>query len=147
MTFRSWRDAQRHGYCTHNRTALTPLLGFYKYPKPHPTRLDSDFQRVHEQNTALFLRMQQKGVPVRLREYPMTMGNNVGYTIGANLAQWEFMLWQRTKHGVHDEVRERMLKVDEIFRKLMPWWHTVSRTDRTAHYVFARTPNPIVLVK
>jgi thymidylate synthase ThyX len=144
-TFRSWRDIQRQGFCAHHRTLLTPLLGFYEYPKPHPTQLDVDFQSVHEQNKALFLCMQQRGVPVRLMEYPMALGNKVGYTVIANMLQWEFILWQRTKYSVHDGVRIDMSAIDKMFQQIMPWWNALSRTDRTPHYVFARTQNPIPL--
>ncbi|MEN9342183.1 MAG: hypothetical protein RIQ54_439 [Candidatus Parcubacteria bacterium] len=144
MTFRTWRDIQRHGLCTHNRTAVIPELGFYQYPKPHPAQLDIDFQRIHQQNRALFLKMQQSEVPVRLCEYLMALGTIIGYTVGANMSQWEFMMWQRTKHGVHDEARRKMLEIDMMFQEEIPWWSLFSRTDRTPQYIFARTPKPIL---
>jgi hypothetical protein len=62
----------------------------------------------------------------------------VRYQIAANLRQWEFCNWQRTKWGVNDEVRAQFLAFEYALRSEYPWWKRLSRADLIQHYAFAR---------
>ncbi len=139
MSFRSWRDLQRHGFCTHLRTLVTPELGFYEYDKQAPSILNEVFARASRKNAALYAAMRQASVPDVLCQYPMAMGNHVGFLIGANLRQWEFLTWQRTKFSVNHEVRQVVLNVERALRGEYPWWRHISRADMTGSYLCART--------
>ncbi len=140
MSWRGWRDLQRHVMCTHNRTRVTPWLGFYAYDKPAPVELHAAFKRIHTLNAELY-RILEVNAPPQLCEYPMALGNLVGATLGSNLRQTEFLTWQRSKFDVNHEVRQIALGIDTCNQRIFcPWWSSpkVSRTDRTLAYVFAR---------
>lgn len=138
MSFRGWRDLQRQSFCTHLRTHLSPLLGFYDYDKPKPPELDEAFGTLAAHNLETFEIMNEKEVPDILMQYPMALGNMVGFLIGGNLRQLEFCDWQRAKYSVNHEVRQVFLSIDDNLRKIFPWWQTLSRADMTTSYVFAR---------
>jgi hypothetical protein len=148
MSFRGWRDLQRMSFCSHLRSRVTPLIGFYEYTKPGPPELGAAFARIHELNRDLFTSMMACGVPDELAEYPMALGNLVKYHAAANAKQWEFCFWQRSDPSVNDEVRVEFLKADAQMCRAFPWWEEVSRVDRTPHYVFARVSKgsePVVM--
>ncbi|MEX1064041.1 MAG: FAD-dependent thymidylate synthase [Candidatus Paceibacterota bacterium] len=151
MSFRGWRDLQRQGLCTHMRTLLAPSLGFYSYDKlagdgPSSSFLSDSFDRVASSNWALYNGMLDSGVPPILAQYPMALGHNIGFVVGANLRQWEFCNWQRTKFSVNHEVRQVFLAVENSLRDVLPWWQHVSRADTTPAYVFARGESGVPLL-
>lgn len=146
MSFRSWRDLQRQQLATHYRTYVTPRLGFYRYEKPTPLFLLSACDEIQRKNSKLYDTMELAGVSPVLMQYPMALGNLVGFQIGGNLLEIEFCNWQRTKFSVNHEVRQIFLKIDEMLRLEYPWWEDISRTDITLAYVFARTAKGISLV-
>jgi len=145
MSFRGWRDLQRQGYCTHHRSLVTAREGFYAYPKPRPDALPRAFAEAETEDRAIEAVLHRADVPARLRQYAMAMGQLVTYRIGANLLQWEFCNWQRTKWGVNDEVRQQFLRFEGELRAMYPWWQRISRADMTPHYVFARGNTPVML--
>ncbi len=138
MTFRGWRDLHRMGFCTHLRTPVTTKLGFYQYDKLAFGPLQEAFERISQEQVTLEKVMEEKGVPAILRQYPLSLGWNIGFTVGANLRQWEFCNWQRSKPSVNHEVRQVFLSVENYLRQLLPWWAEVSRADVTPAYAFAR---------
>lgn len=138
MSFRGWRDLHRQGYCTHFRTYLTPDIGFYRYDKPAPPELSVGFRTIHEGNLRLDALLRERGVPPSLRQYPLALGNLVGFIVAANLRQWEFCNWQRTKPDVNHEVRQVFLAIENTIRKFVPWWSKVSRANTYPAYIFAR---------
>ena len=73
----------------------------------------------------------------------MSMGNMIGFQVGGNLLQWEFVGWQRTKFSVNHEVRQIVLGAERLLREAYPWWKNLSRADMTPGYVFARTAKGI----
>jgi hypothetical protein len=147
MSFRGWRDLHRMGFCTHHRTYLTPDIGFYRYDKPVPFGLYGESAiLIHGLNTALFREMEEAGVPPQLRQYPLALGNLVGFHVGANLREWEFCIWQRGDFSVNHEVRGVFLSIDQLFGSIYPWWGSLSRGDTTPAYVFARDGKGIPLV-
>jgi thymidylate synthase ThyX len=145
MSFRGWRDLQRMGMSTHHRSRVTPLLGYYTYPKPAPPELAEAFRIAHQADTDVWLGLLHHNIPPLVRQYAMTMGELVSYTIAGNLRQNEFCNWQRSKWGVNDEVRSEFLSMEELLRERYPWWSRLSRADITPHYVFARGASPVVL--
>lgn len=145
MSFRSWRDLQRQQLCTHYRTHVTPDLGFYRYDKPAPQDFFSACFDVWMKNTELYREMKNKGVPVPLMQYPLAMGNVVGFEMAGNLAELEFCIWQRSKFSVNHEVRQIFLKMHQALAEQYPWWSDLSRIDTTSAYVFARTERGIPL--
>ncbi len=146
MSFRGWRDLQRMGFCTHHRTYLTPTIGFYRYNKPVPFELyGASAALIHGLNKAIFQDMADAGVPAALMQYPLALGNLVGFHIGANLREWEFCIWQRGDYSVNHEVRVVFLSIDRSLRTLYPWWGDLSRGDTTPAYVFARGGKAIPL--
>ena len=147
MSFRSWRDLQRQSFCAHFRTYVTPLLGFYFYDKRGgaPTEFYEACKSLHASNLRLYSEMKRKGVPDGLAQYPLAIGNMVGFDISANLLQWEFCNWQRSKFSVNYEARKIFLDEEKILRKHYPWWAKISRADTTPDYVFARTKHGIPL--
>lgn len=154
MSFRSWRDLQRQGFCTHSRTYLTPRLGFYDYDKlftrrdsPYPAFLFDLFDAVHKNNWDIYNTLREKKVPATLKQYPMALGNNVGFKIAANLRQWEFCIWQRTKPSVNHEVRQVFIDIEGKLRRLIFGWHLISRANTTPAYVFARGEKVVPLNK
>ncbi len=154
MSFRSWRDLHRQGFCTHSRTYLTPQLGFYKYDKlftlkdaPYPAFLFDSFDAVHKNNWDVYNSLREKRVPAVLKQYPMALGNYVGFKATANLRQWEFCIWQRTKPSVNHEVRQIFIYIEGKLRRLVFGWHLISRANMTPAYVFARGEKVIPLNK
>jgi hypothetical protein len=149
MSFRGWRDLQRMSFCSHLRGRVTPLLGFYQYPKPAPAELAEAFERIHRLNEDLYTMMMANEVPDEIAEFPMALGNLVPYHAAANVRQWEFVGWQRGDFSVNDEVRVECLGVEKELRRAFPWWHRVSRVEvEPDHYVFARVSKgsqPVVL--
>ncbi len=148
MSFRGWRDIQRHTLSTHFRTLVTPLLGAYKYDKPAPADVQGDIDELHGDNLDLYREKSWSGVVGSryLAQYPMIMANRVGFLIGNNLRQWEFISFQRTKHGVNHEVRQVVLSGENLLRKKYPWWGELSsRADMVPAYLFARTKEGIAL--
>lgn len=141
ISFRTYRDIHRHVVtdCM-ERTVVTPDLGFFKDTKfrPDSDALNQDFQLVHEANQQLHERMKQQGVPLTLAQYPLALGNKIGFTAGWNLRQQSFMEMQRTKPDVHPEARSLVLSISEQLRKRYSWWESVSLADMTPHYLFAR---------
>lgn len=138
MSFRSWRDLHRQGFCMHQRALVTPELGFYQYPKPAPVELLAAFSSLHGVNGGLFRLARDRKVLAVLVQYGMAMGNIIRYNIAANLRQWEFCTWQRTKWAVNDEARDAFLSFEYALRSSYPWWRRISRADLTPHYAFAR---------
>jgi thymidylate synthase ThyX len=146
MSFRGWRDLHRQGFCNHMRTYLTPELGFYQYDKPMPVWLREDFEGVHHRDQEIYNAMVAEDVPPLIREYPLALGNLVGFHLGGNLRQMEFVCWQRSKFSVNHEVREVVLDMDQILQETYSFWSEISRTDRTPVYVFARTSKGIPMM-
>ncbi|KKT90624.1 MAG: hypothetical protein UW92_C0032G0002 [Candidatus Jorgensenbacteria bacterium GW2011_GWA2_45_13] len=145
MSFRSWRDLHRQTFATHFRTYLTPFLGFYKYDKPAPEWLEKVFSSIHQRNRKLYKKMQEEGISKEMMQYPLALGNLVGFQIGANFREWEFITWQRTKFSVNHEVREIVLKMEDKLRKEYPWWKDISRANTIKKYAFARSKEGIPL--
>lgn len=145
MSFRSWRDLQRQQLCTHYRTHVTPNLGFYRYDKPAPQEFFEACLDVWLKNEELYIEMRSKGVPPALMQYPLAMGNMVGFEMAGNLAEMEFCIWQRSKFSVNHEVRQIFLKMHQALAEQYPWWSDMSRADTTPAYVFARTERGIPL--
>jgi hypothetical protein len=145
MTWRSWRDLQRQTLCIHHRSLVDPSLGFYRYPKPAPPELETAFKAAHDADFQVYYDMVQRDVPETMRQYLMAMGETISYQVAANLWQWEFCNWQRSKWGVNDEVRQHFLWFEHQLRVAYPWWNRISRADVTPHYVFARGAVPVVL--
>ncbi len=145
MSFRGWRDIHRQGFCTHLRTLVTPEMGFYRYDKPAPPELTDVFRKVHSLNKQVWIEMAERGVPQVLRQYVMAMGNLVGFQIGGNLLQWEFVNWQRSKFSVNHEVRQIVLSIEAALRRDYSWWADISRADMTPAYVCARGSKGVVL--
>lgn len=143
MSMRGWRDLHRQGLCTHFRTLVTPSIGFYLYDKPAPRWLHEMFAKIHKTNEKLYKLMVEKEYPPEMMQYPMAMGNVVGFQVGGNLLQWEFVGWQRTKFSVNHEVRNVVLNGEHLLRDAYPWWENLSRADIIPGYVFARTAKGI----
>lgn len=139
MSFRGWRDLQRMGLATHRRTAFTPSLGFYRYPKPHPDCLDVCFAQTAERTADQYRQLVGAGIPRHLAQYLLPLGWQVGFEYGCNLRQAEFSGWQRSKYTVNDEVRTVFMGMDKVLRFFCSIWSQVSRADLTPHYIFART--------
>ncbi|MCL4405918.1 MAG: FAD-dependent thymidylate synthase [Patescibacteria group bacterium] len=136
MSRRGERDLQRHVLAAHGRTAISPWLGFYRYDKPRPAEIDSDFRHVY--GLSYSLNEALSGEPVWLRELVLPLGNLVGCTIVMNLREAEFIGHQRTKQGVNHEVRQIVLKINEELAKAYPLWTKLSRSDPTPGYAFSR---------
>jgi hypothetical protein len=145
MSFRGWRDLHRMGLCTHQRTRITTELGYYAYDKPAPAELNQAFQEQQRLDHLVSMMLKSFGVPAPLAQYPLTLGNRVGFLIGANLRQWEFANWQRSKWGANHEVRNVFLDVERNLRSEYPWLAPWSRADTTPAYVFARGAKPLPL--
>lgn len=145
MSYRSWRDLQRMGFCMHRRGYLTPELGFYKYDKPAPGVLTEAFVKIHQLNQNLYQLMSEKPVPPALAQYPLAIGNLINFILSANLRQMEFCNWQRSKPSVNHEVRQIFLWMENELRKKLPWWFQISRANTTPAYVFARGDSDVPL--
>lgn len=145
VTFRGWRDIQRQGFCTHLRTFVTPLLGFYAYDKAAPAELTDAFEKIHAMNIALYNEMKEKGVPDELMQYPLSLGNMIGFSLASNMLEIEFCNWQRSKFSVNHEVRQIFLAMERHMRTTYPWWEKLSRANITPAYIFARGSKGISL--
>lgn len=145
MSFRGWRDLQRQSLSTHLRTHLTAKLGFYRYDKPAPPELGRAFEELAAANRELERELEAKGVPATIRQYPLALGNRVGFLMSSNLRQWEFCNWQRTKWNVNHEVRQVFLAIERALRRRYHWWERVSRADVARGYCFARGSRPVPL--
>lgn len=145
VSFRGWRDIHRQGFCTHFRTYVTPLLGFYRYDKHAPATLTKAFEKIHAANLALYAEMKEKGVPDELMQYPLSLGNIIGFSLSANMLEIEFCNWQRSKFSVNHEVRQIFLAMEQRMRHTYPWWTKLSRANMTPAYVFARGSKGIPL--
>lgn len=145
VSFRSWRDIQRQGFSTHNRTLLTPQLGFYAYDKPAPEELSLARKRTTISDLNLWRMMRDCGAPKIMRQYPLAIGHLVDFSFGANLRQLEFCNWQRSKFSVNHEVRQVFLGMERALRRKYHWWEKLSRADTTPAYLFARTKEGIPL--
>lgn len=151
MSFRSWRDLQRQQYCTHYRTHITPDFGFYFYNKPAPTEFFDACRNLWQSNVNLSRIMKEHNVPPELMQYPLAMGNLIGFSIAGNLTQMEFCNWQRTKFSVNHEVRQIFTAMETLLHEVYPWWGSasvvakISRADLTPAYIFARTKEGIPL--
>lgn len=138
MSFRTWREIQRHVCSTNERTLLTPYLGFYQYDKPMPGALAEDFARLAAQARDAHDRYRGMGVSLETLQYLLPLGFNVGATHLSNLRQMEFLCWQRSGWNVNHEARQVILSFDDDVLRRLPWWKRISRTDRTPAYRFAR---------
>ncbi len=147
MSFRSWRDLQRQQYCTHYRTLVTTDFGFYSYNKPAPEEFFDACRKLWQRNVALSRIMKERGVPPELMQYPLAMGNLIGFSVAGNVSQMEFCNWQRTKFSVNHEVRQIFIAMETLLREVYPWWGSLSRGDITPAYIFARTQEGIPLIK
>jgi len=145
MSFRSWRDLHRMGFCTHRRGFVTPNLGFYNYDKPQPEELEEAFNKLHQLNVKLYQRMTDLNIPAELKQYPMALGNLIKFLIAGNLRQIEFCNWQRSKPTVNHEARQIFLWMENEIRNKLPWWKEISRADMTPAYVFARGDSEVPL--
>jgi thymidylate synthase ThyX len=150
MSFRSWRDLQRQGLCTHMRTLITPKLGFYTYDKflkdsPYPAFLYDAFDGAHKSGIGIYRTLREKDVPPVMKQYPLAIGNNIGFVLAGNLRQLEFCNWQRTKPSVNHEVRQIFMGIENGIRQLIPGWAQISRADMTPAFVFARGEKVIPL--
>ena len=145
MSFRGWRDLHRQQLATHYRTFVMPHLGFYRYDKSAPEAFRGACQHIWEKNYELAGKMDDKNVPEEIIQYPLVMGNLIGFQFGANLAEIEFCSWQRTKFSVNHEVRQIFIGMERALRKEYPWWASLSRADMTPAYVFARTKEGVLL--
>jgi hypothetical protein len=145
MSFRGWRDLQRQGFCTHYRTHLTPDLGFYWYDKSAPKEFNDACRDIHSANERLCRKMTAAGVPPELAQYPLALGNMVGFQVSGNLLQMEFSNWQRSKFSVNHEVRQIFLEMENALRSAYPWWSAISRADIVPAYVFARGEGAVPL--
>ncbi len=139
MSFRSWRDLQRMGFCTHKRGWVTPNKGVYLSPDM-PREFINEYARLHLEERLLFSSDITTSMARfhMLAQYAYMMGNFVPFIVGANLREWEFVNWQRSKWGVNEEVRKVVLKAEEFLRYEYPWWKRISRADMTWEYIFAR---------
>lgn len=145
MSYRSWRDLQRMGFCTHRRGFVNPDLGFYNYDKPCPEELKGAFNRLHQLNVKLYKRMAELNIPDEMKQYPMALGNMVKFLIAGNLRQMEFCNWQRSKPTVNHEARQIFLWMENELRNKLEWWKDISRADITPAYVFARGDSDVAL--
>ncbi|MBI2023813.1 FAD-dependent thymidylate synthase [Candidatus Giovannonibacteria bacterium] len=143
MSFRGWRDLHRQGFSTHLRTFVTPDIGFYKYDKKAPESFFKASEYIHNENKKVYRELDT--LPREILQYPMAIGNLIGFEISSNLLQWEFCNWQRTKFSVNHEVRQVFLSMENLLRKNYPWWKDISRADITPAYIFARTEKGIPL--
>ena len=137
MSFRGWRDLQRMGMATHNRSLVTPSR-FYDYNKPHPEELDKAFKMAHNKAAEVYYALLNQGCSKNLLQYILPMGSMVNYIYSCNLRQLDFSLWQRTKPSVNHEVRQEFLKLFETAIEIYPWLKPFLRCNEVPTYIFAR---------
>jgi hypothetical protein len=137
MSFRSWRDLHRQGFCTHFRSLVEPRFLYVppdvnlEYHTLASKKFD-DCQSLYNDTVASL------GDNAKIALQKMCpMGVAVAYRVHANLRQWEFVIWQRSKQSVHQEVRKHVLGMYNHLCKALPWWKSVSRV-KTGDYFFAR---------
>lgn len=135
ISFRSWRDFQRHTLSSNERTLLTPWLGFYHHDKPLSPYVEQAFDTAQELSR---IAVGNSLVPELLQQYMLPLGFNVGFLHASNLRQLEFLCWQRSGANVNHEVRRVILAMNALVLKSFPWWEQLSRTDRTPKYRLAR---------
>jgi hypothetical protein len=121
-------------------------LGFYQYDKPMPEWLREEFEAANLRDRKVYELMKEGSMPPQVMEYAFALGNLVGFHLGGNLAQMEFVAWQRSKFSVNHEVRQVVLDLDELLGSYYGFWHDLSRTDRTPVYIFARTAKGIPMM-
>lgn len=138
ISMRSWRDVQRMGFSTHNRSLVTPYLGFYRYDKPAPECLYFNFRDIAQECKRIYSRLKSDGCSPNLLQYILPMGFEVAFSYSCNLRQAEFSIWQRTKPEVNDEVRKAFLRMNQILLDAYPWWYLFSRCNLVPRYLFAR---------
>jgi len=143
LSMRGWRDLQRQGLAAHYRSLLTPTLGFYEYDKPQPPVLAEQAQRISTQGTEVW--EATSAAPDFLRQLLLPIGYKVRFTFTANLRQFEFCIWQRTKWSVNHEVRQVFLHMNELLSARYPWWNGISRADTTPAYSVARGNEGVAL--
>ena len=95
-------------------------------------------QSFFKANKDIYTKLMESDVPRALAQYPLALGNFVGFSASGNLLQWEFCNWQRTKFSVNHEVRQIFLSIEKQLRFQYPWWSEISRADMTPAYIFAR---------
>lgn len=144
MSFRSWRDLQRHTKLNpHFRTYLNPTLGFYKYCNlPTLPEAHTAFNTAHTHANELHERSVLHHLHPSIIEYLMPLGCNVGFIFSGSESDLEFTVWQRTKPDVHREVRQVALRLHGLNKCSMtlPW-----RVNSTPHYTFPRGKTHIAL--
>ena len=145
MSFRSWRDLHRMGFCMHRRGYVTPEIGCYNYDKPAPPQLKEAFDKLYQANRELFSKMRELNIPLELSQYPLAIGNLIRFTMAGNLRQMEFCNWQRSKPSVNHEVRQIFLWTEKEIAKHLTWWSELSRADTTPAYIFARGDSDVPL--
>src|SRR3989344_9041557 len=145
MPFRGHRDLQRMSFNMHLRTLLTPYLGFYRYDKPAPKIFLEDCEQFHSLGERAYSEMEQLNVSPILMQYPLALGNLIGFRSSANLLQWEFCNWQRRKFSFNHEVRQVFLGMEERLSHRYRWWGNISRADIVSGYIFARGSKGIPL--
>ncbi len=147
MSFRTWREIQRHVCSSNERTLLTPYLGFYQYDKPMPESLAQDFGLIAHDTLRVYDRYLGQKVEPETLQYVVPLGFNVGTTHLSNLRQMEFLCWQRSGFNVNHEARQVVLSFDDDILRRLPWWKKISRTDRTPAYRFAREAVGVALAQ
>ncbi len=134
MSFRSWRDLHRQGFCTHFRSLVAPNF-LYLPPDISTNYYEKANSRFRECQT-LYCAIADRDNVVALQKL-CPMGVAVAYRAHANLRQWEFVTWQRSKQSVHHEVRTHVLQMYEKLCQALPWWKDVCRCNK-GDYFFAR---------
>lgn len=137
MSFRTWRDLSRQGFCTHFRSLINPDGPYFM-----PSDVSESYRQDARRAAALSREIATKcrvvpGWNPYLTQYLANLGTMVHYTMAANLRQMEFLIWQRTGWGAHFEVRRHAAAMYRLLCKKYPWWNQVSRAD-TTEYLFAR---------
>jgi thymidylate synthase ThyX len=134
MSFRSWRDLHRQGFCTHFRSLVAPL--FLYLPPDISVDYYNKANARFEECRQLYNAIAQKDNVVALQKL-CPMGVGVRYRAHANLRQWEFVIWQRSKQAVHHEVRTHVLAMYNLLCEKLPWWKQLCRCNQ-GDYFFAR---------
>lgn len=144
MSFRGWRDLHRQSFCNHKRGYVTPHVGIYQYDKPAPQELNMALMAANRRCIGVFNALRDVISPV-MPQYAMPLGSLISFQVGANLREWEFCNWQRSKPDVNHEVRQVFLAIEKKIRDKLPWWENISRANMTPGYVFARTEKKVPL--
>lgn len=136
MSFRSWRDLHRQGFCTHFRSLVAPIL-LYLPPDVSMNYYNVAQDRFDEGKDLYYAKVDKTNA-IAMQKM-CQMGCAVGYKAHANLRQWEFVIWQRSKQAVHHEVRTHVLKMHDLLCDKLSFWKDVSRAN-TGDYYFSRGP-------